>query len=376
MIDFTKYQTPAYVIDENQLIRNLEILSKVKKDTGCHILLASKAYSNYATYPLIAKYLDGVTASGINEARLGYEEMHKQVHVFSPAYIPKDVDALMDYCDHMVFNSFHQWELYKDKIQAHSKHISCGIRINPEYSEQDHSIYDPCAPRSRLGVTLEAFKKGNLEGLEGIHFHTLCEQDSGPLLRTVEVIDKNFGEYLHHFKWINFGGGHHITREGYDFDSLYQAIRLMQEKYGLEVYLEPGEAIALNAGYLVSSVLDFNENAGINCILDTSAACHMPDVLEMPYRPRVINGYLPNEKPYNYLFGGPTCLAGDIIGEYSFDQPLKIGDRVIFEDMAIYTTVKNNTFNGINLPSIYLHKANGEDVLLREFGYKDFKSRL
>lgn len=376
MIDFNSYKTPAYVIDESKLIDNLEILKKVKDRTGCHILLATKAFSMYSTFPLIGKYLDGITASGINEARLGYEEMKKQVHVFSPAFIPSDFDEMMTYCDHIVFNSFNQWGLYKDKIQQQQKKISCGLRINPEYSEQDHGIYDPCARHSRLGITKEEFGKGNLDGIEGLHFHTLCEQDADVLWRTLKVVDERFGKYLKKMKWINFGGGHHITRKGYDIETLIKAINFIKDKYGLEVYLEPGEAIALDAGYLVSSVLDFNVNGIINCILDTSAACHMPDVLEMPYRPHVIGGDLPEVKPYSYLFGGPTCLAGDIIGEYSFDQPLKIGSRVVFEDMAIYSMVKNNTFNGINLPHIYIHTTTNEDVLVKSFGYEDFKSRL
>lgn len=376
MIDFNQYMTPSYIIDENKLISNLKILASIKERTGCHILLAAKAFSMYSVFPLIGKYLDGITASGINEARLGYEEMGKQVHIFSPAYIPQDFDAILHYCDHIVFNSFNQWEMYKDKVGHASKKISCGLRINPEYSEQDHGIYDPCASHSRLGITLEQFQKGQPQGLEGLHFHSLCEQNSDALWRTLQIIDQHYEPYLKKMKWINFGGGHHITKEGYDVETLIKSIRFMQEKYGLDVYLEPGEAVALDAGYLVSSVLDFNVNGVINCILDTSAACHMPDVLEMPYRPRIIGSDLPEVLPYNYLLGGPTCLAGDVIGEYSFNQPLKIGQRIVFEDMAIYTMVKNNTFNGINLPSVYLHKVNGEDVLIREFGYDDFKSRL
>lgn len=376
MIDFNKYQTPCYVVDENKLIKNLEILQSVKQRTNCHVLLASKAFSMYSTFPLIGKYLDGVTSSGINEARLGFEEMNKEVHIFSPAYIPSDFDEILEYCDHIVFNSFNQWYMYKDKVMSAPRKISCGLRINPEYSELDHGIYDPCSKKSRLGITLEEFEKGDLTGIDGLHFHTMCEQNSDTLKNTLKVVDEKFGKYLKDMKWINYGGGHHVTRADYDIETLVASIKLMQDKYGLEVYIEPGEAVALDAGFLVTSVLDFNYNDGINCILDTSAACHMPDVLEMPYRPRIINGFEPNLKANNYLFGGPTCLAGDIIGEYSFEKPLAIGDRLVFEDMAIYSMVKNNTFNGINLPNIYLHKATGEDELIKSFGYEDFKARL
>lgn len=366
---FENLKTPCYVIDNEALIHNLEILKYVKDKTNCKILLASKAFSMYYAFPLIGKYLDGVTSSGVNEARLGYEEMKKEVHIFSPAYIPSDFDDIVKYCNHIVFNSFEQYARYKDKAKGRS----IGLRINPNYSEIDTPLYDPCGKNSRLGITLEKFNEDLLDGVEGLHFHTMCEQNSDTLKRTLDVFLNNFGKYLYKMKWVNFGGGHHITRSDYDLDTLIECINYVKETYNVEVYLEPGEAVALNAGYLVSSVLDFNYNGVTNCILDTSAACHMPDVLEMPYRPKVLNEN--KNGKYSYLFGGPTCLAGDIIGNYSFDKELKIGDKVVFLDMAIYTMVKNNTFNGINLPTIY-YKTKDEIKLIKEFGYDDFKSRL
>ena len=365
---FDNVKTPCYVVDKQLIIKNLEVLKKIKDETKCHILLASKAFSMYSLFPLIGEYLDGVTSSGLYEAKLGREYMDKEVHVFSPAYIPEDFDEIADICDHIVFNSYNQYLMYKDK----AKGKSIGIRINPEFSTQEHSIYDPCGMNSRLGATIDTLPE-DLEGIDGLHFHTLCEQNSDDLYKTLMVVEKKFGKYFKKLKWINFGGGHHITRSDYDIDLLKKCILYVKDKYNLEVYLEPGEAIALNAGYLVSTVLDFNKNGITNCILDTSAACHMPDVIEMPYRPRVIGDNESN--PYKYQFGGPTCLSGDIIGTYSFKNELNIGDKVVFEDMAIYTMVKNNTFNGIKLPSIYIKDGN-EITLIKEFGYEDFKERL
>lgn len=375
-------ETPCYVIDEKKLRDNLEILARVRKEAGCHILLAQKAFSAYATYPLIAQYLDGCTASGIFEARLGFEKMAKpfgkENHVFSPAYPEKDFDEILNYCDHIVFNSPEQWAKYRDKVRSAPRYIQAGIRVNPEYSEIETDIYNPCFRGSRLGTTLSRFKEqiSLAEGIDGLHFHTMCEQNSDVLARTIPVFEEKFGFFFDKIKWVNFGGGHHITRQDYDVELLVDSVKKFREKHGLEVYLEPGEAVALNAGYLVTTVLDTLEN-GVNiAITDASAACHMPDVLEMPYRPNITGADLPEKKAFTYRLGGNTCLAGDIIGDYSFDTALSEGERLVFEDMAIYSMCKNNTFNGIPLPSIYLLHENGEIELLKKFGYNDFKSRL
>lgn len=374
MMKFDSLKTPCYVIDEGKLKENLQILSDVQKMAGCKILLAQKAFSSFCTYPLIGKYISGTTASGLFEAKLGREEMNKENHVFSPAYKDDEFDEIADLCDHIVFNSFSQLDKYK----ARCKGKSIGIRINPECSTQsDHAIYDPCAKGSRLGVIAENFDEQLFECVDGIHFHTLCEQNSDDLETTLNAVEEKFGKYLHKAKWLNMGGGHHITRSDYDIDRLIRCIKRVKEKYNVEVYLEPGEAVALNAGYLVATVLDIVENGGVKTlILDASAACHMPDVLEMPYRPPLRNSGLPNEKKYTYRLSSYTCLAGDIIGDYSFDNEIKIGDRLVFEDMAIYSMVKNNTFNGIPLPSIVLMDENKDCRIVKEFGYNDFKGRL
>jgi carboxynorspermidine decarboxylase len=313
----------------------------------------------YSTFPLIGKYLKGITASSLFEARLGFEEMGKEVHSYAPAYIDEEFDELLKYCDHIVFNSFDQFKRFKDKVKGvKDKKIECGIRINPEYSEIETPIYNPCYQNSRLGVTLSNFKPQELNGIDGIHFHTMCEQNSDTLSRTIKVVDKNFGDYIKNMKWLNFGGGHHITRPDYDINTLIESIMFIKNKYNIDVYLEPGEAIALNTGFLVAKVLDMWDNGMKIAILDTSAACHMPDVLEMPYRPNIIGSGKPDEYEYTYRLGGLTCLAGDVIGDYSFKQPLKPGNKLIFCDMAHYTMVKNNTFNGVNLPSIALFNEN------------------
>ena len=366
--------TPAYVVDEAALTRNLEILEGVREAAGCKILLAQKAFSMFAIYPMIGWYLDGTTASGIFEARLGREEMGKETHVFSPSYTDADFGALVDLCDHVTFNSFSQWERFRDRALKSGK--SFGMRVNPEHSTQEHGIYDPCAAFSRLGVTRENFREEMLDGIEGLHFHTLCEQNADALAETLAAFEEKFGEFIPRMKWVNFGGGHHITRPDYDITLLVNTVRRFRRKYGVEVYLEPGEAVALNAGFFVATVVDMVENGMDIAILDASAACHMPDVIEMPYRPPVQSGGKPGEKPHTYRLAGPTCLAGDVIGDYSFDQPLKPGDKVVFEDMAIYTMVKNNTFNGMPLPSIYLKGRDGEIRLVKKFGYEDFKGRL
>ena len=366
--------TPCYVVDEEKLIHNLEILKDVASRANCKILLAQKAFSMYALYPLIAKYLDGTTASGLYEARLGKEEMGKENHIFSAAYQAKDMEEILSICDHVSFNSFSQWKTFRK--QALDAKVSCGIRINPQCSTQNGGPYDPCANGSRLGVTIAHFEENELEGIEGLHFHTLCEQNSDALITTLKVVEEKFGKYLKKMKWVNFGGGHHITRDDYDREVLIDCIVRFKEKYDVEVYLEPGEAIAYYAGYLVTTILDIVENDSKTAILDASAACHMPDVLEMPYRPPLQESGLAHEKKETYRLAGPTCLAGDNIGEYSFDAPLDINDQLIFEDMAIYSMVKNNTFNGIPLPSIALLKKEGIVEMIKEFGYEDFKNRL
>lgn len=373
--------TPCYVIDRDRLEENLKVLRGVMDRTGCRILLAQKAFSCYAVYPLISQYLCGATASGLFEARLCHEEMPgRENHVFSPAFREEDFPEILSICDHIVFNSIRQLELFG--ARAKEAGLQVGLRINPQISTQpaEHAIYDPCAKGSRLGVTLDEFRQASAETiglLDGLHFHTLCEQNSDDLETTLNGFEEQFREWLPKMKWVNFGGGHHITRSDYDIPRLERCIERMKKGYGLTVYLEPGEAIALNAGYLHTQVLEVQHHAGAMdiAILDTSAACHMPDVLEMPYRPPLRDSGQPQEKKYTYRLGGPTCLSGDIIGEYSFDTPIKEGQTLIFEDMAIYSMVKNNTFNGMPLPSIYL-KQGSDYTLLKSFTYQDFKTRL
>lgn len=374
--DFSKLATPCYIVDEGLLKQNLEILSSVIERTGCKILLAQKAFSMFASYPLISRYLHGTTASSLFEARLGREEFGGETHIFAPAYKESEFDDVLDICDHIVFNSPAQWRKYKNKVKNAARHISCGLRINPEYSEIATDMYNPCFTHSRLGTTLANLKDEDLDGLDGLHFHTMCEQNSDVLERTIHVVEEKFGKYFDNLKWINFGGGHHITRPDYDIEKLIQCITDIQNTYQVQVYLEPGEAVALNAGYLVSEVLDILENGMNLAILDTSAACHMPDILEMPYRPEILEAGKTGEKPYTYRLGGPTCLAGDIIGDYSFDRELHPGDRLVFCDMAIYSMVKNNTFNGINLPDIVYCRESGDFQVLHKFRYEDFKERL
>lgn len=372
-MEFNNLPSPCYVLDEANLIDNLTILKKVQENTGCKILLAQKAFSMFAVYPLIGNYLSGTTASSLFEARLGAQEMGKENHIFSPAYKAADFEEIASLCGHIVFNSFAQLEKFRDRCGS----SSIGLRINPECSTQDHAIYDPCSLGSRLGITAANFRPELLEGVEGLHFHTLCEQDADALAVTLSVVEEKFGKWLYQMKWLNFGGGHHITRHGYNIELLEKCIRHMQDKYGLEIYLEPGEAVALNAGYLTTEVLDIVENGCItNLILDSSAACHNPDVLEMPLRPLLEDSGQPNEKAYTYRLTASTCLACDIFGDYSFDYPIAIGDRLRFNNMAIYSMVKNNTFNGIQLPTIAVMTADGDCRIIKSFGYEDFKSRL
>ena len=418
--DLTKLDlpTPCYAVDMRLLEANLRILKSVADAADCKILLAQKAFSMYSAYPLIARYLDGTAASGLHEARLGREEMsagevhtytakpsaadrgsveipykevhtyianqsvadvgtvvipYKEVHTFSAAYREDEIDEILRLSDHVIFNSHSQWERFRDRAIASGKKM--GLRINPECSTQDGGIYDPCAVSSRLGIMRANFRRDALEGISGLHFHTLCEQNSDALEVTLEAVERGFGDVLHEMEWLNMGGGHHITRADYDREKLIRLIRTIKERYNVEVYLEPGEAVALNAGFLVTSVLDVTHNTMDIAITDTSAACHMPDVLEMPYRPRIIGGGEAGKKPYTYRLGGPTCLAGDIIGDWSFDAPLQVGGKLVFCDMAIYSMVKNNTFNGMNLPAIALLDENGAKVI-KSFGYEDFKDRL
>lgn len=367
--------TPAYVIDLAKLEENCSILQEVQEKAGCKVLLAQKAYSLYKTYPLISQYLSGTTASGLYEAKLAREEFPGEVHVFAPAFKESDMEELLQISDHIDFNSERQLRKYSQRCREAG--ISVGLRINPQCSTQgDHALYDPCAPGSRFGVTSDKIPSDLLELVDGLHFHTLCEQGADDLQTTLKAVEDQFGAYLHQVKWLNMGGGHHITRDDYDVDLLISEIKRIRETYNVDVYIEPGEAIALNAGYLATEVLDIVENGIETLVLDASASCHMPDVLEMPYRPPLRDGFEAQEKPYTYRLSSNTCLTGDIIGDYSFEKPIEIGDRLYFEDMAIYSFVKNNTFNGIGLPSLYLMYKEGECSLVKSFGYQDFKERL
>lgn len=369
--------SPCYAVDEKLLIKNLTLLRTIQERTGCHILLAQKGFAMYSLYPLIGQYLSGTTASSLHEARLGKEEMGGETHIFSAAYRDDEMEAIIALCDHIVFNSFGQWQHFKPHIQSSDKAVSCGIRINPQCSTQEgHAIYDPCSPGSRLGITIENFQPTLLDGIDGLHFHTLCEQNADDLLTTLAAVEAQFGSYLHQMKWLNFGGGHHITRADYDVEALISAINRIKATYDVQIYLEPGEAVALNTGFLITTVLDIIHNGIDIAILDTSAACHMPDVLEMPYRPAIIGAGEPGEKKYTYRLGGPTCLAGDVIGEYSFDSPLEPGTMLVFCDMAIYSFCKNNTFNGVPLPGLALYSRARGARMVKTFGYEDFKCRL
>lgn len=370
---FDMLPTPCYVIDEGRLKQNLTILKEVQYKTGCKILLAQKAFSMFAEYPLIREYLTGTTASSLFEARLGAEEMGGETHIFSPAYKDEEFDEIASLCGHIVFNSFAQLEKYRGRC----KNASIGLRINPECSTQDHGIYDPCAPGSRLGIIASDFHEDMLDGVEGLHFHTLCEQNADDLAITLTAVEERFGKWLYQMQWLNMGGGHHITRPGYNISLLEKCILRMQDEYGLQVYLEPGEAVALNAGCFTTEVLDVVGNRGItSLILDGSAACHNPDVLEMPFTPPVEGAGLPSEKAHTYRLSSCTCLAGDIFGDYSFDHPVRVGDRLRFNNFGIYTMVKNNTFNGIALPSIAVMSEDGDCRIIKSFGYDDFKNRL
>ncbi len=376
-LDLGIVPSPCFVVYESALKRNLEILAQVQESAGCKILLAVKGFAMFSTFPLLRKTLKGICASSPHEARLGFEEFGGEVHACAAAFSESDMKELVHICDHIVFNSFSQWNRFKPIVLKSGRKISCGIRVNPEHSEAKAGLYDPCSPGSRLGVRRNQFKEDSLSGISGLLFHTLCEHNADALERTLAVIEEKFGKYLSEMKWINFGGGHHITREDYDLDLLCRIIKDFRMRYNLNVYLEPGEAVALNAGVLVASVLDIIHNDVDIAILDTSAATHMPDVLEMPYRPDIEGAGMPGEKPHTYRLGGPSCLAGDVIGDYSFSKPLEIGSKLVFLDMAHYSMVKTTTFNGIRLPSIALYKPEkNEFTIVREFGYQDYRNRL
>ncbi len=373
---FSRIETPCYVVDQAALERNLRVLDSVQKRTGCKIIMALKSFAMFSVFPLVRQTLRGVAASSLDEARLGFEEFGGEVHVFSPAYKESEFKELLNYSDHLVFNSFSQWNRFKFQVLDHPKDIRCGIRVNPEHSEVKVPIYDPCGPFSRLGVTRANFREEDLDGISGLHFHTLCELNSASLKRTLAAFEEKFGPFLDGMQWVNFGGGHHITRKDYDVDLLCDVIDDFKNRYPLEVYLEPGEAVALNTGVLIATVLDIIHNEMDIAILDTSAAAHMPDVLEMPYRPEIEGAGKPGEYPHMFRLGGLTCLAGDVIGDYSFPEPLKIGSRLVFLDMAHYTMVKNNTFNGVRLPSIAVMDDREEIRVVRKFGYEDYRNRL
>lgn len=379
-LDLSRLPSPCFVVDEVAVERNLQILADVQARSGAKVLAALKAFSMWSLAPLTAKYLSGTCASGLNEARLGFEEYGGEVHVFAAAFSQADIDELLTFAHHIVFNSCGQWLRFRDQCLAAQKkrpELKFGLRINPEHSEGAVPIYDPCAPGSRLGIPLSQLDESALAGISGLHFHTLCEQVFGPLQRTVAAVEQKFGHLLPQLQWVNFGGGHHITVDGYDIEGLVQLIQQFKLKHVVDVYLEPGEAIAIGTGILSCEVLDITWNQHNQAILDTSATCHMPDTLEMPYRPDITGSGLANEKAHTYRLGGLTCLAGDVMDDYSFDHPLQIGQRLIFEDMAHYTMVKTSTFNGTQLPALAIWNSKTDALrVVRTFGYSDFKERL
>lgn len=377
--DVARVPSPCYLIDLGLLRKNLEVLASVQERTGCRILLALKGFAAWSTFGLCREYLAGAAASSLHEAKLAREYFDKEVHLCAPAYRDDEMDDYLRIVDHIVFNSFGQWQRHKDKVQSALRSVACGLRVNPMHSEVKTKIYDPCAPGSRLGILPECFKADALNGITGLHFHTLCELNADSLQRTLPAVEKYFGDVIKKMDWVNFGGGHHITRPDYDVNLLCTLINEFKARYPnlKTLYLEPGEAIALNTGVLVATVLDIVHNAMDIAILDTSASAHMPDVLEMPYRPAIAGADEPGKKPHTYRLAGPTCLAGDVVGDYAFDAPLKVGDKLVFGDMAHYTMVKNTMFNGINLPDIVLYDPATDDYRVqRHFTYEDFKSRL
>ena len=381
-------ETPSYICDLSALRRNLEILADVQQRAGCKILLALKGFAMWSVFPVVRQYLSGVATSSVAEARLGREKFCApasdgrpcEVHAYAPAYSALDIDEMVEIADHIVFNSIAQWQRHRARVRSAARPIECGLRLNPRHSEVKVALYDPCAPGSRLGIPPEAFPAPGapeLDGIDGLHFHTLCELNSDALERTVAAVEERFGAHLGRMKWVNFGGGHHITRPDYDVELLVRTVSRFKERHGVEVYLEPGEAIALHTGVLVASVLDLSHNDVDIAVLDTSATAHMPDVLEMPYRPEIYGAGKPGEHPYTYRLGGLTCLAGDVIGEYSFPRRLEVGDKLVFGDMAHYTMVKNTMFNGVRLPSIATYEPDGNRLeVVRRFGYEDYRDRL
>ncbi len=377
LLDVENVKTPCYIVSEKRLEKNLKILKEVEDKTRVKILMALKSFSMFSTFPLMKKYLIGSEASSVNEARLGYEKFGGEVHVFSPSYTKENIKEYIKYSDHLVFNSFSQWNNFKNILKKSKKKISAGIRVNLEHSEVETSMYDPSSQNSHFGVTKSNFEIENLEGLEGLHFHNLCELNADALMRSLVVFEEKFGEFLSKMKWVNFGGGHHITRSDYDLNLLSEIILKFKKRHPhLEVYLEPGEAVALNAGVLVAEVVDIFHNGIDIAVLDVSATTHMPDVLEMPYLPTILGASPKSENGNNYRLVGPSCLTGDVIGEYSFGKSLKIGEKIVFLNMAIYTMVKNNTFNGVNLPSVLIWTKDNKIKIIKKFGYKDFKERL
>ncbi len=379
--DTRQVATPSFVVDLGLIRRNLDVLAGVKERTGCKILLALKGFAMWSVFPVLREVLDGVCASSPHEARLGREEFQREVHAFAAGYSQADIFDLCTTVDHVVFNSFGQLKKFRgliaDEARRLGRDIELGVRINPEHSEGATPIYDPCSPGSRLGVRRKDFREDLLDGVTGLHWHNLCEQDADCLERTIVAAEKGFGEFFSRMRYVNFGGGHHITRPDYDVDLLCRLIADFQNRHGVQVYLEPGEAVALNTGYLVSTVLDVTQADMPIVIMDASVPAHMPDVLEMPYRPHIVGSGLPGEKVWACRLAGLSCLAGDVAGEYAFDAPLEPGDRVVFTDMAHYSMVKTNTFNGIQLPSIAVFEPeDGSMRVVRKFGYEDFKSRL
>jgi len=367
--------TPCFVLEEKRFEQNLELLHRVQEESGARILLALKAFAMFSVFDMVGGYLSGAAASGLYEARLAREELGLEVHTFSPAIKEGEFDQLAGLSDHLIFNSFTQWRKFRERALKHSD-TRFGIRVNPEHSEVATPLYDPCGPCSRLGVTRAAFQPELLEGISGLHFHTLCELGFEPLARTVSAFEDKFGEFLPRMQWVNFGGGHHITRQGYDVEGLIRLLRNFRRKYQVDIYLEPGEAVSWQSGTLVGEIVDVVKNEMDVCILDVSAATHMPDVLEMPYRPDVLGSGAPGEKKYTCRLAGPSCLAGDVIGDYSFDHPPSVGQRVVFLDMMHYTMVKTNTFNGVPLPAIAIWRKHNNLEVVREFSYRDFRDRL
>ena len=379
-IPWDSIPSPAYVLDESRLRRNLALISGVQQASGAKIIVAFKGYSMFSTFPLIREYgIHGATASSLNEARLAREEMGGEVHVYAVAYSDAEFPAMLALADHLTFNSFSQWERFRPQVQAAraaGKAVSVGIRVNHEYGEVETDLYNPAGPYSRLGVTRAEFREDLLEGIDGLHFHSLCENGPDVLERTLEVFEAKFGDVLPYMKWVNFGGGHLMTRKGYDTAHLVRLIRTFRERWNVDVILEPGSAFGWDAGWLVSSVLDVIHNIKDSVLLDVSASAHMPDVLEMPYRPRVLGASEPDVLEHDYLLGGTTCLAGDVIGEYSFARALGVGDRVIFDDMIHYTMVKTSFFNGVKHPDIGIWHANGQYELVKQFSYEEYRAKL